>query len=461
MQNKSHSPPRSLSLPHHSTRRCLQHQHLLASTSSASGAEQALDGHAGGSCYDISPSVWLEFGCYPPAHLPPPARLPPPRPQPKRKTAGDLRVHVSHAALNVAADGLASSLRTYLLRVSLGQQQRKVVAIKDARKPRFKWTVSFPAPHVLVATAGSLLIEMTDGDSFKPIGRAELPLMSQRDGLADGKRVQCVVPLEVAASAAEGFDSTRYQPSVSLWLEWECTEASERSIPPPLKQRQQSGDDTPLLANEDLPAEMTAPPAPTLMLSLLIGVPCACGLLAQDAGYSASAIAVAFLMPITGIIAFLITPITPIEDPSEPPFPTLENVLPARVHSVVRMPMDAAFAAKDCVVANTVGRLAQLAGPLLAPHMVHIAFGIQIYMGLSSLVSAEQGMQHVQRLSAGFLIFVTTAIQLPDSMAWAFTSFPALQRAIDGFNSRKGQVEGAVVNAADEFMQQAQEVHTD
>ena len=90
--------------------------------------------------------------------------------------------------------------------------------------------------------------------------------------------------------------------------------------------------------------------------------------------------------------------------------------------------------------------------------MTEIAFGIQVYMGLSSLVSAEEGLHHVHRLSAAFLILVTTAIQLPDSMAWAFTSFPALQRAIDGFNARKGMVEGAVVNAADDFMQQAQEV---
>ena len=76
----------------------------------------------------------LEF--YPPIMLPPPAPLPAPKPQPKRKTNGMLVVHLSNAILapdprnekkdGKRAAGANSTLRTYLLQVTLGSQRKNV-----------------------------------------------------------------------------------------------------------------------------------------------------------------------------------------------------------------------------------------------------------------------------------------------------------------------------------------------
>lgn len=98
---------------------------------------------------------------------------------------------------------------------------------------------------------------------------------------------------------------------------------------------------------------------------------------------------------------YLITPITPPEDPDEPPMPTLESTLPPAAYAIIATPLSAMMTCKDCVIDSTLGRLSRLIGSLLAPFMARIAFGIQVYMGLSALVEAEDGLIHVHRISAG------------------------------------------------------------
>ena len=471
----------------------------------------------------------------------------------RSRSAGNLLVHVAGASglptrdsaprttstsapRTTSTSSHLSAMATFLVKVRLGDVVVHAPLIRAAARPQFGWDVRTPAQHLLLATTGSLEIEISDGDTFfaggeyELIGRVTLSLAAHRRALAAGERVRCALPLSRSqqpeqrqqkrpehhqeqleeqheerrwrrererltmqqrrdegyqeledSQNAEGQEEEEDKEELEsahvdkgagakvgkgmanvallhVELEWIASDAT-RSFPPQEDAEwRESIPSPPPPPKPELPLEMTAEPAPLLMLLLFFGLPIVMGGLAWDAQYSTLALATATAMPIVTMTAYLVTPITPPEDPTEPPFPTLETVLPRPVYAVLSVPIELATKAKACVVEQTLGRLSSLVGPLLAPHMATLAFGIQIYMGLSSLVEAEDGLVHVHRVSAGIVILIMTAVQVPDSMAWAFTSFPPLQRCVDAFNGRKAIVEGSVVNAADDFMRQAQEI---
>ena len=392
-----------------------------------------------------------ERNLYPAASIPPPSPRPPRPPPPppktpaKRRSGGVMRVHIESGSGFRKADPDAGlpPLTTFLVKAAVGKAKEKLIVIKDSLRPRFDWTLrDFRFDHLMVATSGSVAFGVDNADLMSAttsLGWGTVRLADHGDAFAAGERVHCTVRV------GEG--------ELKVWFEWEFDEEQTKSLPPPAS-RERPFD--PLLPGR--PAILEEEPKPKLMIGIFILVPSVTGILAWDAEYSPIAVGMAIVMPIIGILAFLITPLTPPEDPTEPSFPTLENTLPTPLYSLVRLPFDAFTSIKDWLIGNTIGRIMQLVGPVIAPYMTHVAFGIQIYMGLSSLVSAEDGFLHVHRFSAGLLILITTMIQLPDSMGWAFATFPVIQEKIDDFNEHKGKVEGSVVNAADKLMKDIQEI---
>ena len=144
------------------------------------------------------------------------------------------------------------------------------------------------------------------------------------------------------------------------------------------------------------------------MIGLLFGVPIAIGVLSWDAEFSVAAITVGCLMPVIGMVAYLVTPLTPPEDPSEPPMPTIENVLPPTMAAIVSWPLNTLFAVKDWVMDHTLGAAMRLAGPWMAPFLPQVAFGIQISMGVSAVISAEEGFIHLTRVGAGVILLMNS-----------------------------------------------------
>ena len=376
---------------------------------------------------------------YPPAPLPVP--LPPPKPPPpRRKTSGCIRVRVHDAAgLKTMAKG--DKLTTFLIKVTLGARMEKICVVKDSQHPHFDSDVRFTFDHVLIATSGSIGFEAFDWDRVgwdDPLGRAAVALEPHREDLTDGELADCSLKLD---------DGQETPGILNVSIAWEYDE------PPTPRERK-------YIEPTGLP-ELDAEPSPNLMLGLFFGVPLVTGYLAYDAEYGVPSVSVSILMPIIAMVAYLVTPLTPPEDPSEPPFPTLENMLPGPLYTVIGAPINFIFAAKDFVKAKTLGVVMAIVGPWIAPYMSHIAYGIQITMGVTAAIEAEEGLAHVTRFGAGVIIFIMTAIQVPDSFSWAFTRFPKLQAGIDRLYEKQAAVEGSVTVAADEMMQQIQELTED
>lgn len=370
---------------------------------------------------------------YPPAVLPAP--LPRKALTPRRKTSGTLRVHLSHAVgLRTSNKETHGNLTTFLVRIVVGERVEKVSVVQPSRDPRFDRDVTFRFDHVLVATAGSIDFEALDWDRVgwdEQLGGTTLALQQYREVLADGERVDCKLSLQ------DGQDKPG---QLIAWIQWEYDEAP---TPRPRK------------AKELPPLEEMPTPQPRIMMGLLIGVPIITGLLAWDAEFNQTAILIALVMPFVSMIAYLVTPLTPPEDPSEPP------MVPPVVKSVVDVPLNVIYGAKDFVFDNTVGVVLRLVGPVMTPMLPHVAFGIQISMGVSAVISAEEGFTRVSRFGAAVILAIQTAVQLPDSFAWAFDKYPQVKRPLDAFNEKKQQLEGALTVAADNMMQQVQEVMED
>ena len=375
---------------------------------------------------------------YPRAVLPPP--LPPKPPTPRRKTSGYLRAHLSSVRGLRTTSGHPRKdydLTTFMIKVTLGGRTQKCSVVKDSRDPDFDHEFSFRFDHVLVATAGSLCFEILNWDRVgwhDPLGIAIVGLEQHREFLAAREQVKLDMTVD---------DGQDLPAQLVGHLTWEYDEPpTPRPLAKPV-------------------AEPEAEPSPRLMTALLVGVPLVTGYLSWDAEYNSAALMIAIGMPCIAMIAYLVTPLTPPEDPSEPPMVSLEDVVPTQVAALIMAPINMIYTVKDWVMDNTVGALMRLIGPTMAPYLPHVAYGIQLSMGVSAMVTAEQGFLHIHRFGAGLILTIQTLIQVPDSMAVFIDKFPRLQEPIDAFNEKKRHVESAVSTAADDLMMQVQEVMED
>ena len=124
------------------------------------------------------------------------------------------------------------------------------------------------------------------------------------------------------------------------------------------------------------------------MIGIAIVVPCLTAWLCYEAEHNWIGITTAFIMPFVAIYAFLLTPMTPPEDPTEPqPFSPTEffetntkKYLPA-VNRCYNSVGDCYTGAKEAA-SGAVGRVI---GTLLAPFAAQIAKGIQLGMGFSAV----------------------------------------------------------------------------
>ena len=82
-------------------------------------------------------------------------------------------------------------------------------------------------------------------------------------------------------------------------------------------------------------------------------------------------------------------------------------------------------------------------------------------MGFSSIVAIQKGLLSVQRVSQGLVLAINASIQVPDSFAWALTRVKPLQDSVAAINTQRIKVEEAIVKAANEMLQEVQQIDED
>ena len=210
--------------------------------------------------------------------------------------------------------------------------------------------------------------------------------------------------------------------------------------------------------------------APAIAISVALGLPLLLAWVAITAHYSAAAIGVAFAMPSTGVICFLVTPVGPGEVELALPRETkaeqrnrLQQLFDPAAKSVQGLRIKANEMRKGIAkgVSIAVGDAVQRCLPCcdvdeetLFPSMIQLA------MGLFGLITAYSLLSNLHRVPmASALILGTCAVvQVQDCLGWIFgelLGFKAVANLRDRVNMRKDAMEESCTKAADGLVSQA------
>ena len=105
-------------------------------------------------------------------------------------------------------------------------------------------------------------------------------------------------------------------------------------------------------------------------------------------------VATGVIMPFIAIFAYLLTPMTPPEDPDEPEAFSLDD-LQQYTPGCVQGCIDAF----DSLRASVGGWAMGILGALLAPFAAQIAKGIQLSMGFSSILEVYSAFAHIPNVA--------------------------------------------------------------
>ena len=273
------------------------------------------------------------------------------------------------------------------------------------------------------------------------LGRGTLPLAPLARALSFGERLDCAVSLDDRQAVPGVVQLVLWwrpdRPAqLFLTLGWEYDVPPKPYVPPAWE-----------------PPDV--PPKPWLMIAIAVIVPCLTAWLCYKAEHNWIGIVTAFVMPFIGIYAFLLTPMTPPEDPDEPkPFdlgefletngkryvPTLYAMASGVVTGVTEF--------VDGIKSGLFNFFGSIIGTLLAPFAAQIAKGIQLGMGFSAVFEVFAAFQDIPNAATGVIISSTTAVQLPDSFGFVIADNKYWHMAQAAFDERKGETEESVVKGA-------------
>ena len=364
---------------------------------------------------------------------------------------GTLKVKVVSARGLKAAD--RNGLSDPYVKVAIGSKAQKTDVVHETLDPTFDATLEFHFDDISqLIGCHTVHVQAWDWDKIgrnDSLGKGQIPLEHLQQVLGFGEKVDCSVSLKDKQEAPGQVQielTWRPDRQSQLFVDfgWEPDHVRPPTPPPPAW--------TP----------PDAPPKPWLMIIIALGVPCFTGYLSIEAGHTPVGNATAFIMPFIGIYAFLLTPMTPPEDPDEPKAfdfgavwetyvtPFIAKITPKCVTDV----QEWFGAQKDAVVGFLMGIL----GALLAPFAAQIAKGIQVGMGGSAIAEVLVAFKDIPNWATGVVISMTTTIQLPDSLGFLIAGNYYYNKVITSYNDNKGSTEESVVKGASVVIKRFEEM---